>query len=219
MIRGYPALRSSPARRGFTLVELLVVIAIIAILAAILFPVFAQAREKARQTSCANNLRQIGMASALYRSDYDECYVPTEAGGLPWLSVIPGTDGLLNPYVRMSTPLQCPSRRAPKARYALNVWKGVHFDRRETSPQGQPDSAVPRPSTTLLAWEHQVDAIDCLTGQDGGDPLHPAPTAGDTHWDTAHSGGFNALWCDGHVKRMRYTQLLRTFFTIEEDPE
>ena len=60
-------------KKGFTLIELLVVIAIIAILAAILFPVFAQAREKARQTSCLSNLKQIGTATMLYADDYDEC--------------------------------------------------------------------------------------------------------------------------------------------------
>src|SRR5579859_904558 len=58
--------------RAFTLIELLVVIAIIAILAAILFPVFAQAREKARQTSCISNQHQMALALAMYRSDYDE---------------------------------------------------------------------------------------------------------------------------------------------------
>jgi prepilin-type N-terminal cleavage/methylation domain-containing protein/prepilin-type processing-associated H-X9-DG protein len=59
-------------KRGFTLIELLVVIAIIAILAAILFPVFARAREKARQSSCASNLKQIGLATMMYVQDYDE---------------------------------------------------------------------------------------------------------------------------------------------------
>jgi prepilin-type N-terminal cleavage/methylation domain-containing protein len=63
----------SRRRPGFTLIELLVVIAIIAILAAILFPVFAQARAKARQTACLSNQRQIGIGILAYSQDYDEC--------------------------------------------------------------------------------------------------------------------------------------------------
>lgn len=65
------------SHRAFTLIELLVVIAIIAILAAILFPVFAQAREKARQTSCLSNLKQMGLATLMYSQDFDETYPPT----------------------------------------------------------------------------------------------------------------------------------------------
>ena len=63
-------------RKGFTLIELLVVIAIIAILAAILFPVFAKAREKARQVSCQSNMKQIGTATMMYLQDYDEKFFP-----------------------------------------------------------------------------------------------------------------------------------------------
>src|SRR5215470_8033950 len=74
---------TQPARRlscpaGFTLIELLVVIAIIAILAAILFPVFSQAREAARKTSCLSNMRQMGMATRLYMQDYDERFPQTK---------------------------------------------------------------------------------------------------------------------------------------------
>src|SRR5579862_3576887 len=75
-------------RRGFTLIELLVVIAIIAILAAILFPVFAQAREKARQTTCVNNNKQWTTAAMMYVQDYDETFPPAFGWypGIGWLS-------------------------------------------------------------------------------------------------------------------------------------
>ncbi len=84
--------------RGFTLIELLVVIAIIAILAAILFPVFAQAREAARKTTCTSNLRQVGTAFMLYTQDYDECF--------PWAASNLGTPtttwyDLVEPYVKV----------------------------------------------------------------------------------------------------------------------
>jgi prepilin-type N-terminal cleavage/methylation domain-containing protein/prepilin-type processing-associated H-X9-DG protein len=97
-------------RRGFTLIELLVVIAIIAILAAILFPVFARAREKARQASCSSNLKQIGLAILMYAQDYDERYPcechqlgqPNNAGNWCWRYDV-------YPYIKNWQVFACPS--------------------------------------------------------------------------------------------------------------
>jgi prepilin-type N-terminal cleavage/methylation domain-containing protein/prepilin-type processing-associated H-X9-DG protein len=85
-------------RRGFTLIELLVVIAIIAILAAILFPVFAQAREKARGAMCQSNVKQLGTALMMYSQDYDECFALLEDGSPARLTVA----NLLDPYIKTS---------------------------------------------------------------------------------------------------------------------
>ncbi|HEY3332861.1 MAG TPA: DUF1559 domain-containing protein [Capsulimonadaceae bacterium] len=98
---------------GFTLIELLVVIAIIAILAAILFPVFATAREKARQTGCASNLKQIGIAMLQYCQDYDETFtcgilMGTNSPTGSWYEG-EGWAGTLTPYTKAYKLLQCPS--------------------------------------------------------------------------------------------------------------
>jgi prepilin-type N-terminal cleavage/methylation domain len=97
-------------QRAFTLIELLVVIAIIAILAAILFPVFAQAREKARQASCSSNLKQIGTAIAMYVQDYEETYPP----GMDacWTRAWPS---MVEPYVKNIEVFSCPSGRSGTA--------------------------------------------------------------------------------------------------------
>jgi prepilin-type N-terminal cleavage/methylation domain-containing protein/prepilin-type processing-associated H-X9-DG protein len=100
-------------RRAFTLIELLVVIAIIAILAAILFPVFARAREAARATQCKSNLKQIVNAAMMYSQDYDEVYVTSYTGYLH--NGLTGTPrqhlwmGLILPYTKNIGIYQCPS--------------------------------------------------------------------------------------------------------------
>src|SRR5438876_7465379 len=101
-------------RRAFTLIELLVVIAIIAILAAILFPAFAQAREKARQAACFSNCKQLGLAYQMYAQDYDESIVPAcNANAHYDAKTDPRAwyDGLLEPYVKSLGVFHCPSFR------------------------------------------------------------------------------------------------------------
>jgi prepilin-type N-terminal cleavage/methylation domain-containing protein len=102
--------RTGDARRAFTLIELLVVIAIIAILAAILFPVFAQAREAARKITCISNTREIGLALQMYAADYDDTVVPnnnqvTGSASSTWRS----WPDFLQPYIKNDQIFICPS--------------------------------------------------------------------------------------------------------------
>ncbi len=103
-----PKLKKS--RSAFTLIELLVVIAIIAILAAILFPVFARARENARRSSCSSNLKQIALGIKQYTQDYDERFpnitIPAPAGAPGWAYAI-------QPYLKSEQIFQCPSETSP----------------------------------------------------------------------------------------------------------
>ncbi len=118
----------SSTRRGFTLIELLVVIAIIAILAAILFPVFAQARESARKTTCTSNLRQLGQAMTMYIQDYDDvfpvCNFSDTSTGFPPNVHLDGSGSpiyltdTLRPYVKNDGVFLCPTMRAQPNRAA-----------------------------------------------------------------------------------------------------
>jgi len=114
-------------KHGFTLIELLVVIAIIAILAAILFPVFARAREKARQTSCLNNLKQLGLAALQYAQDYDERMVIYRYPN-PYF-----WPHKLYDYGKNWQVYYCPSRTESIYNYGMNYyhgcgWKLASFD-------------------------------------------------------------------------------------------
>jgi prepilin-type N-terminal cleavage/methylation domain-containing protein/prepilin-type processing-associated H-X9-DG protein len=124
--------------RGFTLIELLVVIAIIAILAAILFPVFARAREKARQASCQSNLKQLATASIMYCSDYDQMPLPMWAWGAGdnWgVTTVPRVWGrlwwcyLVQPYVKNRQLLECPSTD-----FAAGYWPNSAGQQHPTEP-------------------------------------------------------------------------------------
>jgi prepilin-type N-terminal cleavage/methylation domain-containing protein/prepilin-type processing-associated H-X9-DG protein len=127
------------AKRGFTLIELLTVVAIIAILAGILFPVFSQAREKGRATSCLSNARQIAMAFAMYCQDCDELYPPAvDVGSNAWW------EGLVVPYIKaggawLGGILTCPSAPGRAYAYSMN-W----------SMSGRNEATAGNPADTIL---------------------------------------------------------------------
>ena len=147
---------SMPIRRnGFTLIELLVVIAIIAILAAILFPVFAAAREKARQSSCLSNVKQLGLGFLQYTQDYDET-VPN--GGNDYFQGN-GWAGQIYPYVKSLGVFVCPSDTTlnPVSSYGynLNTVVGVADGTGQGIPTGQILSRFTSPGMTVLLFEVQ----------------------------------------------------------------
>lgn len=198
-------------RRGFTLIELLVVIAIIAILAAILFPVFAKAREKARQTSCLNNCKQLALAALQYAQDYDETFPalgiaaslnvpqapPYNAWGWQntfgyWYSF----PFVLYPYVKNTQCYMCPSNQfsncginyAPAANGINLAGAKINFWN-----QFLKVGTFTRPSQTLMLTEE---------GGGGGNPYvlsDPYPVCANPHND-----GGNIAYVDGHAKWQKF---------------
>ena len=192
--------------RAFTLIELLVVIAIIAILAAILFPVFAKAREKARQSSCSSNVKQLSLGLLQYAQDYDE-RLPARytAATNQWVYVI-------DPYVKSQQLWVCPSTRATSYGF-----QEIYLFWRNIAEIGSPAETVmvcdtgPVLPTNNYDWE--IDAPSTF----GNPPAPPAdevnglPVAGDTQYRArphpVHNDGCNVGWVDGHVKWARTTSL------------
>lgn len=199
-----------PRRAGFTLIELLVVIALIALLAAILFPVFAQAREKARQTTCLSNAKQMGLALALYRQDYDEVNVrhrlcpdraadPTCTTASPTVSTGPN-ETWWAPYDNAVAPeppdpgavlYNTPTRAGMLQPYFKNlpIFKCPSYPKGQVGyamsyvsdgPMGRPDAFVTNP-TVLFVWDH-ARTPGCADTRTGnaGPVWKPFPPAADT---------------------------------------
>jgi prepilin-type N-terminal cleavage/methylation domain-containing protein/prepilin-type processing-associated H-X9-DG protein len=189
--------------RGFTLIELLVVIAIIAILAAILFPVFAQAREKARQITCTSNLKQVGLAWQMYTQDYDERTPLWFAGPLT-------VRDLLQPYAKNALVFKCPSDPG-KQNYSF--WRNVYLDRwsgnRGCATPPVTLSQVTYPATTPVWAEGPNNGGEHTWGLN---PSHPLQTTWKQYrtGDDRHSGGGNYVFVDGHAKWYRPTDIQTT---------
>jgi prepilin-type N-terminal cleavage/methylation domain-containing protein/prepilin-type processing-associated H-X9-DG protein len=214
------------ARRAFTLIEILVVIAIIAILAAILFPVFSRARENARRASCMSNLKQIGLAFIQYTQDYDQRYplssYPTES--VSWTVSA-------QPYMKSIQLFRCPSDAGSRwdtlplaspangdnyytTSYIINAW--IAGESQYSNLAG-----INSPSVFIVLSEANTD----VTQRDhfhpfcwGASPEDCSAGFAATTFDSAknqtkelavkrHLDTFNALYADGHVKSVRWSQV------------
>jgi prepilin-type N-terminal cleavage/methylation domain-containing protein/prepilin-type processing-associated H-X9-DG protein len=188
-------------RRGFTLIELLVVIAIIAILAAILFPVFAKAREKARQTSCLNNAKQLALAFIQYAQDYDE-KMPFSSGGYESTSY--KWWDLIYPYIKNNQVYSCPSASDAgpgKVTYNYNYNVGLYG----TSGGGVSLGTIIYPAQTVLT--NEKTACSKILGNTSlccwAMRAWPTNIYYWGEWELPHNGGCNLALADGHAKWYR----------------
>ncbi|MCC6442628.1 MAG: prepilin-type N-terminal cleavage/methylation domain-containing protein [Armatimonadetes bacterium] len=213
-------------KRGFTLIELLVVIAIIAILAAILFPVFAQAREKARAISCMSNCKQIGNAFMMYVQDYDE-HTTIDLGASGLMTTAEGQqiaeiryESALYPYTKSIAIYVCPSNgHKCQGGDCKRAW---HFEEmfRNITPgygmnaciNGRSFAAIKSPASTLAfadSW-HEICSCPRAVAWPEGGCCFPGVSASfcgtadnpaiDKSKATRHQGGSNIIFADGHAK-------------------
>ncbi len=214
-------------RKAFTLIELLVVIAIIAILAAILFPVFSRAREKARQASCISNLKQLALAMLMYTQDYDETWPLAYYWSPGWTdeyawdfhieysgwNVAGYSLGLIGPYTKNEQINACPSARGfvsssgrPYTGYAYNTsyigYRHTAGGYDDLPPASLAD--VQRPSETVLLADSAFWTTWPRSGLAGNnylrapsDPMH-LWIGPNVHF--RHNGTANVAYCDGHAK-------------------
>jgi prepilin-type N-terminal cleavage/methylation domain-containing protein/prepilin-type processing-associated H-X9-DG protein len=211
-------------KRGFTLIELLVVIAIIAILAAILFPVFAQAREAARKTSCLSNLKQFNIAVQMYAQDYDELLPGLFQTGSnsPYYGVWPWPV-LVEPYVKSDALQDCPTTTKPgnlgpndMPFFRSYGWNFLYLGGYGVPPASL--AAVQSPADTVLMADtysglaapyqntgyYALYAPSYFAGVNDWWELKNIP--GREYWGritNRHQGGANVAFVDGHTKWAR----------------
>lgn len=226
----------APYKSAFTLIELLVVIAIIAILAAILFPVFGRARENARRSSCQSNLKQFGLAVMQYSQDTDEL-MPFDdlgsVGGVGWSGIWMYQ---MQPYIKNYQILRCPSDSnanipaafAGNSSYVINNMyhnmDGGNYGAFSTGITGiktQSLSGIQAPATTIMASDN-TGGNECLmagawdTGyswEGNGANFYNAALTGTPaklhRMSERHLDTMNVLYCDGHVKAIKLSSLLK----------
>jgi prepilin-type N-terminal cleavage/methylation domain-containing protein/prepilin-type processing-associated H-X9-DG protein len=215
--------KHTTSRQGFTLIELLVVIAIIAILAAILFPVFARARENARRSSCQSNLKQIALGITQYIQDSDELYpralVDTDGTGTQ-SSGDTGWSTLIQPYLKSDQLLQCPSEKNKVAANAqtdgwTDYYINVYITQNTTATIGitqapRKITSVEFPAQTVMLGDGGKDAA--LSSRDWY--YFPQSAGCNTTVNLAlisrfagniHLDGANYAFADGHVKWFKGT--------------
>lgn len=214
-----------PSRTGaFTLIELLTVIAIVAMLSAILFPVFSRARENARRSACQSNLRQVGLGIAQYVQDFDERMPPGGSQGCSNGCSNPTYRGLIMPYVQSLNVFVCPSNSklgsvggtcstlgdfSSKA-YVGNTQTGIGGTPALATCAAIHASRFPRPAETIVvadAWRPEQPYMWWGGPADRGGQLF------------AHLARVNFLFADGHVKSLKATDSATpvNMWTIEDD--